>query len=107
MNCRNAITNDRGSTSVVAALITAAIVGLTLVALNASMRVAEYRHDGIVADLAAVAAAVTWQQGQLACDAAQLIAEANDRELQDCFTEGEDVIVTVGGATSRAGPKAP
>lgn len=100
--------DDRGSTTVTGAFITALVLALALAAIHAGAGLVEQRRAGIAADLAAVAGAVDAQRGGGGCDAAGQIAVANGSELAGCARDGEDVQVTVqrGERTvvARAGP---
>ncbi|MEX3527990.1 Rv3654c family TadE-like protein [Corynebacterium xerosis] len=100
--------DDRGSTTVTGAFITALVLALALAAIHAGAGLVEQRRAGIAADLAAVAGAVDAQRGGGGCDAAGQIAVANGSELAGCARDGEDVQVTVQRgertAVARAGP---
>lgn len=100
--------DDRGSTTVTGAFITALVLALALAAIHTGAGLVEQRRAGIAADLAAVAGAVDAQRGGGGCAAAGQIAVANGSELAGCARDGEDVQVTVQrgerAAVARAGP---
>ncbi|MFD5868309.1 Rv3654c family TadE-like protein [Corynebacterium sp. NPDC060344] len=100
--------DERGSTTVTGAFITALVLALTMAAVQAGAGLVEQRRAGVAADLAAVAGAVDAQRGGTGCDAAAEVAAANGAALSDCVRVGEDVQVTVSRgkrtAVARAGP---
>ena len=100
--------DERGSTTVTGAFITALVLTLTMVAIQAGAVLVEQRRTAVAADLAAVAGAVDAQRGGGGCDAAARIAAVNGANVDGCVRDGEDVQVTaVRGdrdAVARAGP---
>lgn len=100
--------DDRGSTTIMSALFTTAIVVLSMAALLAATNLVQQRRASVAADLTAVAGAIAAQRGYSACESAQRIAQENDAVLSSCEKEGEDVEVVVvkqeRTATARAGP---
>ncbi len=100
--------DERGATTVTAALMIAALVGVVTTALAAGSHLVAARQAAVAADLAAIAGATAAQQGQAPCPSAQEIAAANHARLLQCQREGEDVQVSVEKrerrATARAGP---
>lgn len=100
--------DETGATTVLAALLIAAIVSLMLVGALAGKNLIVARQAAVAADLAAVAGAVAAQEGGQACDSAGRIARANHATIVSCDRLGEDVQVTVERAgrrsTARAGP---
>ena len=100
--------DERGSTTVTGAFITAMVLVLTMVAIQAGAVLVEQRRAETAADLAAVAGAVDNQKGGGGCDAAATVAAENGADLTGCAVAGEDVQVTVSrgerSAVARAGP---
>lgn len=100
--------DERGSTTVTGAFITALVLALTMAAIQAGAVLVEQRRASVAADLAAVAGAVDAQRGGGGCDAAARIAAANGATVDGCVRDGEDVQVTVvrgqRSAVARAGP---
>lgn len=100
--------DERGSTTVTGAFITALVLALTMAAIQAGAVLVEQRRAAVAADLAAVAGAVDAQRGGGGCDAAARIATANGATIDGCAHDGEDVQVTVmrgkRTAVARAGP---
>lgn len=99
---------ERGSTTVTGAFVTAAVLALVMVAIHAGAGLVEQRRTQVAADLVAVAGAVDAQRGGGGCGVADEIAAANGADVADCVRDGEDVQVTVvrgaRNATARAGP---
>ncbi|ALA66555.1 Rv3654c family TadE-like protein [Corynebacterium lactis] len=100
--------DETGATTVLAALLIAAIVGLMLVGVLAGKNLIVVRQAAVAADLSAVAGAIAAQEGDRACDSAGRIARANHAAIVSCDRLGEDVQVTVERSgrrsTARAGP---
>ncbi|MET9886069.1 Rv3654c family TadE-like protein [Streptomyces sp. NPDC006430] len=97
---------DRGSATVWAALV-ATVLGAVFggVLLLGQAVVARHRAAA-AADLAALAAAVTWTHGpQEACTAARRVARAQRATLTACTLHGEVADVTARPATGPFAPK--
>lgn len=93
--------DERGAITVLAL----ALLGLLLL-LTAAFGVVEamfatHRRAQSAADLSALAGAQAVQQGRDGCAAAAAIADANGAPLDQCHTDGSDVVVTV----RMAGPR--
>ena len=115
----NRVDDDRGSATVMAAILVSAILAVSLggTALG-SVIVARHRAQS-AADLAALAAAAKAPAGEdAACRQAQAVAAAMRARLRDCALIGLDVTVSVAAATglrmagdaratARAGPTDP
>ena len=106
-----ALGNDRGSTTVTAAFMVAAIVALTIVGATSAVGLVHRHQAAVAADMTALAAAFAAERGESPCPEAQEIAGANDAKLRDCQagvdgTEDVQVVVVKRGkeATARAGP---
>lgn len=101
--------DERGSTTVTGAFITALVLVLTMAAIQAGAVLVEQRRTDVAAVLAAVAGAVDARRGGGGCDAAAQIAAANGAALGACARDGEDVQVSVTrgqrSAVARAGPE--
>ena len=69
------------------------VVGWVAIALAAA--VAAQHHVDASADLTAVSAAASLQQGHDPCAEARRVATANEVRLSRCQVAGEDVVVTV------------
>lgn len=90
------MSRDRGSASVWLAGLTALIVLATMVAMVQGSAVLARHRAATAADLAALAAAVTVPDGEVAaCAAARRIAARNSGSLARCAVSGEDVEVEV------------
>lgn len=107
---RRMLRDERGSTTVTGAFITALVLALTMAAIHAGAGLVEQRRTSVAADLAAVAGAVDAQRGGGGCAAAADVADANGAAMTGCTRDGEDVQVTVSrgerSAVARAGPAA-
>ncbi|TDD52167.1 Rv3654c family TadE-like protein [Saccharopolyspora elongata] len=113
------MSGDRGAATVVAAVLSLALIILLSVVLQlGAVTVARHRAEG-AADLAALAAAAYAPHGQqVACERANRVASGMRAELAECRMDGWDAVVTVradlpafvpGGrkasARARAGPE--
>nr|WP_120491484.1 Rv3654c family TadE-like protein [Corynebacterium lactis] len=101
---------EEGSTTVLSALLIAAVVGLMMVAVAAGATLVAARKAAVAADLSAVAGAVAAQESDDACDASRRIAAENGARLLSCGRFGEDVQVEIERSgrrkAARAGPAA-
>lgn len=87
--------SERGSASVLAVLLAAAIALLGVV-VGSWVSVVDLRHRaGAAADLAALAGAQAGLQGLDACAAADRVAAANGGALQHCVADAATVRVAV------------
>ena len=105
------LANDRGSTTVTAAFMIAAIVAMTVVSAASAVGLVHRHQAAVAADLTALAAAIAAEQGHDPCARAAEIAAENAADVRQCRTQvqgTEDVIVVVvkhgKEATARAGP---
>ncbi|MCK7662448.1 flp pilus-assembly TadE/G-like family protein [Corynebacterium sp. CCM 9185] len=100
---------ERGSTTLIAASVAAALVALTLIVFDVTGDVLDRHRAQVSADLAAVAAATALWFGDDACPvASRTVARNVGGELRNCRIAGADVIVDVAVgdaiARARAGP---
>ncbi|MEU2829520.1 Rv3654c family TadE-like protein [Streptomyces lavendulae] len=99
------MSRDRGSATVWAAVVATALVAVFGGVLLLGQAVVARHRAGAAADLAALAAAVTWARGpEEACAVAGRVARAQGAEVAVCRVGGEVAEVT---ARVRAGPFAP
>lgn len=103
--------SQRGSTTVTAAFMVAAIVVLAMVSVTSGVGLVQQHQAAVAADVTALAAAMAAESGMSPCHRAQEIADVNDAQLRQCVSgiDGtEDVQVTVvkrgKEAIARAGP---
>lgn len=116
---QNPVGDDSGAVTVLAAVLVAAVVTVTLGGVWLGSAVVARHRAQAAADLAAVAAAVRLPAGAAAaCWEAQTLAEAMRATLRRCDVRRLDVVVTVtaqvggriaaeAGAVARAGPATP
>ncbi|MDT0200558.1 Rv3654c family TadE-like protein [Nocardioides sp. AE5] len=86
---------ERGAATVLAVALVGVLVLLGMAGVFVTATGAAHRQAQAAADLAALAAAATLQQGGDPCEAATTIATANGAEVTDCVVAGSDVVVDV------------
>lgn len=109
--------DDRGSASVLAVALLAALLMATAAAIGACALLAEKQHVSAAADAAALAAADTASglASGFPCGQAQRAATLNGARLAQCDIDGADAVVSatasIGGVPilvrARAGPPTP
>jgi secretion/DNA translocation related TadE-like protein len=100
--------DDRGSTTIVTAVITCFLATAVMVAVAIIGNTIASHQARNASDLAAIAGAHAVFRGDNACDKAGDVARANGGVMTRCHVEGADVTVTVdvgpSSAVSKAGP---
>jgi secretion/DNA translocation related TadE-like protein len=86
---------ERGSATLAAVVLLAAVLVATLVVTGAGSVVLARRQAGTAADLAAVAAAEAWVRGLPACTVAAAVVSRNAGTLRACRVDGAAVGVSV------------
>lgn len=87
--------NARGSATVLAAVLVAALAATSVLALGAGAVLVDHRRAQAAADLAALAGAAAAQEGADACAAADGLARANGAVLETCEVSAQTVLVEV------------
>ena len=117
----NPVRDDRGSATVVGAMVIAALVAVVMVIVYVGAAVSARHHSQSTADLAALAAAQQLVRGESdPCGAARDIASRMSASVKKCRVMGGDVVVTAqvaveigtlgirhAQASARAGPTGP
>lgn len=105
---REGRTGEEGYATVVAAVLSAGVVGIAATAMLAAGNTLAHHRAQVAADMAAVAGAHRAWAGGDACAVAEGTARDNQAEMVECRREAADVVVTVAlrgrTATARAGP---
>ena len=107
---RRLLRDDRGSTTVTGAFITALVLSLTMEAIHSGTELVEQRRTSVAADLAAVGRAVDAQRGEGDARRPPTSRRPTVRPWRGCVRVGQDVQVAVfrgeRSAVARAGPAA-
>ena len=103
--------NDEGYMTIASAGVASILISLLVVLAWQAGNLVAKEQAQVAADVSAVAGAYAFARGELpdaACATAKHTAEANNAQLENCATEGEDLTltVTVRGqeAHAKAGP---
>ena len=88
--------NDDGMATVVASFCAVALIATTVLILHIGAATLARQHAETAADLGALAGASVALRGRdAACAAAGRVAAVNGGTIQDCSTDGADVLVQV------------